>query len=41
MAEKLSVTIINDNGNPLNTRQLGSLIIKSLQAENAESLDPL
>jgi len=40
MAEKLSVTIINDNGNPLNTRQLGSLIIKSLQAEKAESHDP-
>jgi len=38
MAEKLSVSIINDNGNPLNTRQLGSLILKSLQADSAELL---
>lgn len=32
IAKKLSISLLNGNGNPHNTRQLGSLIIKSIQA---------
>ena len=30
IAQQLSIPILNSNGNPFNTRQLGSLIIKSI-----------
>lgn len=31
LAKRLNVSILNSNGNPFNTRQLGSQIVKSLQ----------
>lgn len=33
IAEALSIPIVNSNGNPFNTRQLGAVIIRTLQAE--------
>lgn len=41
IAEKLGVSLLNSSGNPFNTRQLGSLIIKTLQMEKKtiDSLD--
>jgi len=30
IAKKLGLSILNGNGNPLNTRQLGSMLIKEL-----------
>lgn len=33
LAHKSNISLLNSNGNPLNTRQLGSLIIKTLSSE--------
>ena len=33
VAEQLNLSILNSNGNPFNTRQLGSLIIRTLKAK--------
>ncbi|MDN5710452.1 MAG: hypothetical protein L0G95_13495 [Planococcus sp. (in: firmicutes)] len=33
IAEALSIPIVNGNGNPYNTRQLGAVIIRALQAD--------
>lgn len=34
IAEKLGISLFNSSGNPYNTRQLGSLVIKGLQEKN-------
>lgn len=36
-AQKLNIGLLNASGNPLNTRQLGSLVIKSLQEHLASN----
>jgi hypothetical protein len=32
LATQLNVPLLNSNGNPYNTRQLGSLVIKSIES---------
>ena len=34
LAEQLRISILNSNGNPYNTRQLGSLVIKTIEQNN-------
>jgi hypothetical protein len=36
LAGQLNLSVLNNNGNPYNTRQLGSLVIQSLRATNNE-----
>lgn len=35
LAQKFNISVLNSNGNPYNTRQLGSLLIKVVNSENA------
>lgn len=38
LAGLLNVSVLNSNGNPFNTRQLGSLLIRTVAAQQGESL---
>lgn len=38
LALKANISLLNSNGNPLNTRQLGSLVIKALEAAEDREL---
>lgn len=40
LAMQLNIPIVNSNGNPMNTRQLGSQIIKSIVELNAGGVQP-
>ncbi len=41
IAEKLGVDIFNENGNPRNTRQLGSLLIQTIQKKKGTDADQI